>query len=110
MNLFGMLLALGNIPVGWASQILDICTIVPLFTLTPRFVMNIRELHAFDTEGRWRGDIYTGFGLSSRGRSVGASTTIGTIAFAQEGEIEGVESEGEIAVAENGVENTGRVV
>ncbi|KAF8124550.1 hypothetical protein EV363DRAFT_1540282 [Boletus edulis] len=57
-----------------------------LYTLTPRFVMNIRELYVLDTQGR--GDIHidTGFGLSSRvGRDIGGSTTIGTIAFAEVG-------------------------
>ena len=64
---------------------------VPLFALTPRFVMNIRELYALDDEDRHR-DVDTGFGLSSVvGRGVGVSTTIGSIAFVQGGVEDGEE-------------------
>ena len=42
-----------------------------MYTLTPRFIMSIRELYARDVHGRQGGGIDTGFGLSSVGRSAG---------------------------------------
>ena len=70
--------------VGWSSQLLFVIANVPLYILTPRFVLNIRELYMLDSQGRLQRDIDTGFGLSSgAGHGVGISTTIGTIAFAQ---------------------------
>ena len=72
--------------VGWSAQLLYIIAIIPLYTLTPRFVLNVRELYMLDSQGRLQRDIDTGFGLSSgAGHGVGVSTTIGTIAFAQPG-------------------------
>lgn len=64
-NLLNMLGLLGATPGGWLRAVLEIGSNVPLFTLTSRFVMNVRELYARDMEGRWRDDIDTGFGLSS---------------------------------------------
>ena len=55
---------------------------VPMFTLTPRFIMGIRELHARDVQGRRGGGIDTGFGLSSS--SAGGIS----IMFANVGQIE----------------------
>ncbi|KAF8431052.1 hypothetical protein L210DRAFT_3003901 [Boletus edulis BED1] len=78
-----------------------------LYTLTPRFVMNIRELYVLDTQGR--GDIHidTGFGLSSRvGRDIGGSTTIGTIAFAEVGATSRWEDAEETATDEESMERS----
>ncbi|KAF8126071.1 hypothetical protein EV363DRAFT_1349698 [Boletus edulis] len=50
------------------------------YTLTPRFVIHVRELYVLDSQGRW--DV--GFGLSSgTRRNAGGLTTIGTIVFAE---------------------------
>ena len=70
---------LGSIPEGWISHFSVVIANVPLFNLTPRFVMNIRELHALDMQGRCNGDIDTDFGLSS-GTSYGVERpmSIGT--------------------------------
>ena len=105
------LTALGNIPQGWAIDVLPACTGIALYTLTPRFVMNIRELYAVDIQGRCGGDIDTGFGLSSRaGRSVGGMTTIGTIAFAGGGGIGGSDDGEQAATGEERAQNGNRQV
>ena len=86
-TLFNLLIFLSVIPWrGWLSKALMIISTVPLYTLTPRFVVNVRELYVLDTQGRVNRDIDTGFGLSSGvGHGVGMSTAIGTIAFAEAG-------------------------
>jgi len=81
INLLGVLGTFSGTRTGPA--LIAVAT-VPLFTLTPRFIMNIRELYVRDSQGRWDRDIDTGFGLSNgAGIGVGVSTTIGTIAFAE---------------------------
>ena len=87
--------------VGWSAQLLYIIATVPLYTLTPRFVLNVRELYMLDSQGRLQRDIDTGFGLSSgAGHGVGVSTTIGTIAFAQPGGSRGPDDGEGIAVVD----------
>ena len=46
-------------------MVLTVMRYVPIFTLTPRFIMSLRELYARDVQGRRGGGIDTGFGLSS---------------------------------------------
>ena len=41
---------------------------VPMFTLSSRFILSIREMHADDMRGRRGSGIDTGFGLSVSGR------------------------------------------
>ena len=54
---------------GWQFLLLLLVQYVPMFVLTPRFVLSIRELYARDVRRRGFG-IDTGFGLeSSDGRS-----------------------------------------
>ena len=87
--------------VGWSTQLLFIITTVPLYTLTPRFVLNVQELYMLDSQDRLQHDIDTGFGLSSGvGHGVGVSTTIGTIAFAQPGGSRGPDDGEGIAVVD----------
>ena len=87
-DLVNMLGFLGYIPVGWVTDVVESSTEILFYTLTPRFVISIRELYALDTQGRC--DVDSGFGLSSGGgRGVGGTATIGTIAFAEAGEIRG---------------------
>ncbi|KAF8123687.1 hypothetical protein EV363DRAFT_1587224 [Boletus edulis] len=94
--------ALGVLPSeGYIAGVLQFVSIVPVFTLTPRFVINVRELYVLDTHGHWDHDVDTGFGLSSgRRRSMGVSTTIGTIAFAEPAATGGLEDEEVTAAAE----------
>lgn len=96
-NMLGML---GTIPAGWVTQMLMVAADVPVYTLTPRFVMNIRELYVLDLQGRCGGDIDTGFGLSSTaGRDGRGTTMIETIAFADGGEIGVLREREEIMIA-----------
>ena len=60
---------------------------IPMYTLSPRFILSIRELYARDVEGRRGEGIDTGFGLSSSGR--GAVVT--PIAFTDVEQVQGVE-------------------
>jgi hypothetical protein len=52
---------------GWQLVPLVILEYVPIYTLTPRFILNLRELYARDVRGRREGKVDTGFGLSSPG-------------------------------------------
>ncbi|KAF8126814.1 hypothetical protein EV363DRAFT_1418714 [Boletus edulis] len=98
-NLFVMLGDLGTLPNGWITQVLVVAADVPLYTLTPRFVMSVRELYAVDSQGR--SDIDTGFGLTNEARrGIGASTTIGMIVFAEGGATSGMVDGEEMANVE----------
>ncbi|KAF8452775.1 hypothetical protein L210DRAFT_3755764 [Boletus edulis BED1] len=103
-SLVNMLGLLGVIPFGLVTPFF-VAINIPLYTLTPRFVVNVRELYALETEGRQDRDIDTGFGLSSGvARGVGRSTTVGTMAFAQgPGGLEDVE---EIVMVEERAEGS----
>ena len=50
---------------GWQLISLLLLEYVPVFTLTPRFILSIREMYARDIEGKCGGEIDSGFGLSS---------------------------------------------
>ena len=72
---------------GW--EILQV-VFVPIFTLTPRFIIKIRDLYARDVEGRrWEG-IDTGFGLPSLDRGAGETGMVFAVGRQQE-ELEEVE-------------------
>ncbi|KAF8452755.1 hypothetical protein L210DRAFT_2055698 [Boletus edulis BED1] len=107
-SLLTMLGILNALPQGWVSQVLAIIANVPLITLTPRFVMNIRELYLYDVQNRWDHDIDSGFGLSSgTGRGVGGLVTIG-MEFVDGGRTEMLEDGEEMAALERRVESGGR--
>lgn len=56
----------GEIPTeGWGMILATILANVPLYTLMPRFIMNVRELYARNIQGDCVSGIDTGFGLSS---------------------------------------------
>ena len=58
--------AWGVLPSGaWALIVLSVVQYVPMFTLGPRFIISIRELHARDVQNGTADVIDTGFGLSS---------------------------------------------
>lgn len=80
---------------GWQLVLLGILEFVPIYTLTPRFIISIRKLYANDVEGRRGGGIDTGFGLPSTG---GADRTV--IVFADVEQNEGAEDVEEIRVIE----------
>ena len=96
---------MGIIPLGWLSQVLVIIANVPLYTLTPRFVVNVRQLYVLDTQGRVNRDIDTGFGLSS---GVSVPTTIETIAFEEGGRSRRSDDGEEIVTVDRAVESSGR--
>ena len=59
----------GYVPIdGWQFDLMLMLQYVPMFTLTPRFILSIRELYALDVQGRRGGGVDTGFGLSLSGR------------------------------------------
>ncbi|KAG9315418.1 hypothetical protein JVU11DRAFT_4571 [Chiua virens] len=66
LNLIDELFKTGNIPgTGWQYILACILEYVPVFTLTPRFIIMIREMYAHDVQGRRGSGIDTGFGLST---------------------------------------------
>ena len=57
---------------------------VPMFMLSSRFILSIREMHAHDVQGRRGSGIDTGFGLSVSGR--GAVETVPVFADVEQDE------------------------
>ena len=71
----------------WQLILSVIAEFVPIYTLTPRFILSVRELYARDVQsGRGEG-IDTGFGLPSTGRGAGGTG----IVFADVEQNEGLE-------------------
>ncbi|KAF8548549.1 hypothetical protein OG21DRAFT_749256 [Imleria badia] len=67
--LINLLRGSGELPMGgWQAVVFFILEYVPMYTLTPRFILSIRELYARDVAGRRGEGIDTGFGLSLSGR------------------------------------------
>ncbi|KAF8553299.1 hypothetical protein OG21DRAFT_1485499 [Imleria badia] len=76
-NLLNMLSALGRFPAeGWQLILSLILNYVPIFALTPRFILSIRELYARDVEGRRGEGIDTGFGFSLSDRNTGETLIV----------------------------------
>ena len=63
---------------------------IPIITLVPRFILNLRELYARDLQGRRGSNIDTAFGLTSAS-SHGPVASV--IVFAEDGQNEGEEIE-----------------
>ncbi|KAF8553298.1 hypothetical protein OG21DRAFT_1497777 [Imleria badia] len=87
-TIINVLSALEKLPsAGWQLILLLIVELVPMYTLTPRFILSMRELYARDVQVGHAsgGGIDTGFGLSVSGRSGTA------IVFADAGQDEDVE-------------------
>ena len=92
-SLINVLVVLGNLTLGgWQLIVFAVLQYVPMFTLTPRFIMGIRELHARDVQSRRGSWIDTGFGLSSYSRGAGRMGMM----FEGAERIEGSEDVGEI--------------
>ena len=75
-NIINVLAASGWSPTGARLLVLGVLEDVPFFTLTPRFILSIREMYAHDVQGRHGSGIDTGFGLSSSGRDAGGTAIV----------------------------------
>ena len=69
-------------------MVLLVAQVAPMFTLVPRFILNLRELYAHDLQGRRGSNIDTAFGLTSAS-SHGPVASV--IMFAEDGQNEGEE-------------------
>lgn len=103
-----MLGVLNIIPQGWVTPVLMIATNVPLYTLTPRFVMDVRELYVLETEGCLDRDIDTGFGFSSETGHATGSMMLGTMVFVVPGRTEVLDDANETVMVEE--RDEGRIV
>ena len=82
----------GKLPTeGWQLLLLFILQSVPIYTLTPRFILSIRELYARDVQGRRSEGIDTEFGLSLSGRGAASGTAIVFVDVEQNEMLDGVE-------------------
>ncbi|KAF8554013.1 hypothetical protein OG21DRAFT_1497329 [Imleria badia] len=91
-TLMNVLAAAGKLGSGLWQLILSVAAeFVPLYTLTPRFIISIRELYARDVQDNRGEGIDTGFGLLSR-RGAGGTAMV----FADVEQNEGVEGIEEI--------------
>ena len=75
-NIVNVLAAAGGSPTGGWQLVLNVLETVPLYTLTPRFILSIREMYARDVQGRRGSGIDTGFGLSSPGCDAGGTAIV----------------------------------
>jgi len=76
-SLISVLAASGKLPAGgWQVIPLYILEVVPIYTLTPRFIMGLRKVYARDVQGRRGSRIDTAFGLSSSDRGVDGTTVV----------------------------------
>ena len=69
---------------GWGTLVLAVLEYVPVFILTPRFIISIRHLYASGATEDGLRDIDTGFGLSTLAARRGAGRS--AIVFAEDGE------------------------
>ncbi|KAF8549537.1 hypothetical protein OG21DRAFT_1488441 [Imleria badia] len=94
LNLINVLAASGKLPAGgWQLLVVLTLEFVPMYTLSPRFILSTRELYARDVQGRCVGGIDSGFGLSLSG-----CEAVGTIVFADVEQNERSEDVEEIAM------------
>ena len=93
-----------NIPIdGWWILLL-VAQNIPMFTLVPRFILNLRELYAHDLQGRCGSDIDIAFGLTSAS-CYGPVTS--AIMFADGGHSDGEEQSEEIQMEEREIRGAG---
>jgi len=93
-SLINLLVSFGKLSLKqlWQADLTFILQLVPIFTLTSRFIISIRELYAHDVRGTRGEGIDTGFGLPSHGGSAGGTVVM----FAGFGRDEGAEGTEEI--------------
>ena len=87
----------GNLPIDGWWILLMVGSSIPIFTLVPRFILNLREFYARDLQGRRGSDIDTAFGLTSTSSH---GPTASAIMFASGGQNEGREQGDEIQMEE----------
>ena len=90
-----------SLTVKWLSGVLLVGSNVPVFALTPRFILSIRALFARDIRGTRGYGIDTGFDHSSPGNS---SSSVTAIVFASIGRDE--ESERDEVIPTGGIQLT----
>lgn len=96
------LLAWGRVSTnGWQAIPMAFVTFIPMPTLTPRFVLNMRELYARNVRGGRGSGIDSGFGLSALS---GHGASRSEIVFADGGQNEDRER-GEEMPMEEGIPN-----
>lgn len=83
---------------GWREVLLGMLEFIPLCTLVPRFILNLRALYARNLRGRQGSDIDTAFGFTSE-PDHGAA--VRTILIADGEENEGLEQGEEIQMEES---------
>ena len=88
---------------GWWI-LLVVAEYIPIFTLVPRFILNLRDLYAHDLQGRRGSNIDTAFGLSS---TPGHGPVASAIVFAEDGQNEGGEQGEEIQMEERETRSAG---
>ena len=70
ITLLGLLNLLGELPTGGWSLLFPFLFYAPVYTLTPRFILKIRELYAHKAQDTRGEEIDNGFGLSTVGSGV----------------------------------------
>lgn len=86
-NIVNVLLAWNKVTTeGWQTIPMALAMFLPIPTLTPRFVLSMRELYGRTIRGGGRRGIDTGFGLSTLSSSSHGLST--AIAFADSDELE----------------------
>lgn len=96
-NIINTLYAWGNFSlVGWQIIFVGFIETVPIATMTPRFVLNVRELYARNVRGKRGNGIDSGFGLSTL---TGHGSSRSMMVFADSGRNEGLECGEEITMA-----------
>lgn len=97
-NVINTLYAWGNFSlVGWQVILVGFVEIVPIATMAPRFVLNVRELYARNIRGERGNGIDTGFGLSGLS---GHGTSSSMMVFADSERGEGLEHNEEMPMEE----------
>lgn len=90
-----VVLNFSNVASGWGVAIPYALSGIIVITLSPRFIMNIRELHARDIRGGHRNNIDSGFGFSTLS---GRAGNMSEIMFAEIGQNPGSEQGEEMPV------------
>lgn len=75
-NITNMLFAFGKPPTGWQFLSMLLVGLIPFSTLTPRFILDVRELYARDVRGRGYSEIDSGFGLSALSDNVTSRSAV----------------------------------
>ena len=97
-NIINTLYAWGNFaPVGWQIIFVGFVEAVPIATMVPRFVLNVRELYGRNVRGERGNGIDSGFGFSALS---GHGTSRSAVVFADSGRDEVLEGGEEISLGE----------